>query len=73
MIQTLEAGHPTHQSTASLLDGKTLTTRYFSDPPISTEFTTLIGFVVCSYALVYLFPENALNNEVLPDPAAPHT
>lgn len=40
---------------------------------MSTEFTTLIGFFVGQYASRYGLPAKFLNNEVFPDPAAPHT
>ena len=52
---------------------ETRTTRYFSEPSMSTELTTLFIFFVGSYTGLNGFPANALSNDVLPEPAAPHT
>ena len=49
----------------------TRTTRYFSDPSISTEFTTLFIFFVGSYTGLNGLPANARRSDVFPDPAAP--
>jgi hypothetical protein len=50
-----------------------LTTRYFSDPSIATELTTLIILLVGSYVELMGLPANALSSDVFPEPAAPQT
>ena len=50
-----------------------LTIRYFSDPSMSTELTTLIILPVGTYPGLKDFPAKALSNDVFPEPAAPQT
>lgn len=63
----------THSDKMVVTFKEELTTRYFSEPLISTEFTTLIILLVGSYASRYGFPAKALSSDVFPDPAAPQT